>query len=203
MSEPLRVVQWTTGNIGRRSLHAIIGRPDLELVGVYAHGEEKVGRDAAELCGRPEPTGRAGHARRRRADRAASGRLLLQPVVAEHRASWCGCSRPASTSAPVPHGSRAASRAPRTAPGSRRRASRGAARSSAAAPTPASPTWSGWRSRVPARSWTRSRSPSRWTARRTSPPAPRPRWGSRSHRTHQGWPRAYAGRARCSPSRPR
>jgi 2,4-diaminopentanoate dehydrogenase len=54
---PLRVIQWTTGNIGRRSLHAIIGRPDLELVGVYAHGPDKVGRDAAELCGRAEPTG--------------------------------------------------------------------------------------------------------------------------------------------------
>ena len=25
---PLRVIQWTTGNIGRRSLHAIIGRDD-------------------------------------------------------------------------------------------------------------------------------------------------------------------------------
>lgn len=57
MGAPLRVVQWTTGNIGRRSLHAILGRPDLELVGVYAHGAEKVGRDAADLCGRPEPTG--------------------------------------------------------------------------------------------------------------------------------------------------
>src|SRR3954452_9477660 len=55
--QPLRVIQWTTGNIGRRSLHAIIGRPDLELVGVYAHGADKVGRDAAELCGRTEPTG--------------------------------------------------------------------------------------------------------------------------------------------------
>ena len=40
---PLRVIQWTTGNIGRRSLHAIIGRPDLELAGVYAHGADKVG----------------------------------------------------------------------------------------------------------------------------------------------------------------
>lgn len=56
-SRPLRVVQWTTGNIGRRSLHAIIGRPDMELVGVYAHGADKVGRDAAELAGWPEPTG--------------------------------------------------------------------------------------------------------------------------------------------------
>jgi hypothetical protein len=54
---PLRVIQWTTGNIGRRSLHAIIARPDLELVGVYAHGADKVGKDAAELCGWPEPTG--------------------------------------------------------------------------------------------------------------------------------------------------
>src|SRR5256885_14470215 len=56
-SRPLRVIQWTTGNIGRRSLHAIIGRPDMELVGVYAHGPDKVGGDAAELAGRTEPTG--------------------------------------------------------------------------------------------------------------------------------------------------
>ena len=57
MVEPLRVIQWTTGNIGRRSLHAVLARPDYRLVGVYAHGAEKVGRDAAELCGWPEPTG--------------------------------------------------------------------------------------------------------------------------------------------------
>jgi len=56
-SSPLRVVQWTTGNIGRRSLHAILTRPDLELVGVYAHGADKVGRDAAELAHLDEPTG--------------------------------------------------------------------------------------------------------------------------------------------------
>src|SRR5947209_18830009 len=54
---PLRVIQWTTGNIGRRSLHAIIGRPDMELVGVYAHGADKVGVDAAELAGWPQPAG--------------------------------------------------------------------------------------------------------------------------------------------------
>src|SRR5947209_5203973 len=54
---PLRVIQWTTGNIGRRSLHAIIGRSDMELVGVYAHGQDKVGVDAAELSGLAEPTG--------------------------------------------------------------------------------------------------------------------------------------------------
>jgi hypothetical protein len=55
--KPLRVIQWTTGNIGRRSLHAIIGRDDMELVGVYAHGTDKVGIDAAELAGVAEPTG--------------------------------------------------------------------------------------------------------------------------------------------------
>src|SRR6476619_885114 len=57
VERPLRVIQWTTGNIGRRSLHAIIGRDDMELVGVYAHGEDKVGVDAAELAGWPDPTG--------------------------------------------------------------------------------------------------------------------------------------------------
>lgn len=52
-----RVVQFSTGNVGRHSLWAIIGRPDLELVGVHAASLEKIGRDAAELCGRGEPTG--------------------------------------------------------------------------------------------------------------------------------------------------
>ncbi|MGW0160544.1 NAD(P)H-dependent amine dehydrogenase family protein [Mycobacterium sp. NPDC003323] len=54
---PLRVIQWTTGNIGKRSLHAILGRDDMELVGVYAHGADKVGVDAADLAGRSTPTG--------------------------------------------------------------------------------------------------------------------------------------------------
>ena len=52
-----RVIQWTTGNVGRRSLKAIITNPGLELVGVFAHGADKVGVDAAELCGWPVPTG--------------------------------------------------------------------------------------------------------------------------------------------------
>jgi 4-hydroxy-tetrahydrodipicolinate reductase len=46
-----RVVQWATGNIGTRSLRAVIEHPDLDLVGVYVYAEEKVGRDAGELCG--------------------------------------------------------------------------------------------------------------------------------------------------------
>lgn len=53
----LRVIQWTTGNVGRRALQAILGHPDLELVGVFAHNDDKKGVDAATLCGLPEPTG--------------------------------------------------------------------------------------------------------------------------------------------------
>jgi len=51
MSTPLRVVQWATGNIGTRSLRAVIEHPDLELVGVHVHADDKVGKDAGELCG--------------------------------------------------------------------------------------------------------------------------------------------------------
>ena len=34
----LRVIQWTTGNIGRRSLAAIIERDDFELVVAHTEG---------------------------------------------------------------------------------------------------------------------------------------------------------------------
>jgi 2,4-diaminopentanoate dehydrogenase len=55
--QPLRVVQWTTGNVGREAVAAILSHPELELVGVFAHDPAKVGHDAAELCGLVEPTG--------------------------------------------------------------------------------------------------------------------------------------------------
>jgi 4-hydroxy-tetrahydrodipicolinate reductase len=53
----LRVIQWTTGNVGRRALRAILRNPNFELVGVFAHSSEKIGVDAADLCGHDEPTG--------------------------------------------------------------------------------------------------------------------------------------------------
>jgi hypothetical protein len=53
---PYRVVQWATGNVGSRSLRAVIEHPNLELVGVYVFSEAKAGRDAGELCGL-QPTG--------------------------------------------------------------------------------------------------------------------------------------------------
>ncbi|WP_280269159.1 diacylglycerol kinase [Nocardia wallacei] len=52
-----RVVQWSTGNVGRWALRSIIARPELELVGVWVSGPDKAGRDAAELAGLDEPTG--------------------------------------------------------------------------------------------------------------------------------------------------
>ena len=48
----LRIVQWTTGNVGRQSAIAITENPGLELVGCYAWSADKVGRDVGELCGR-------------------------------------------------------------------------------------------------------------------------------------------------------
>jgi hypothetical protein len=47
----IRVVQWTTGNVGKRSVRAVVAHPDLELVGCYAWSADKVGVDAGELCG--------------------------------------------------------------------------------------------------------------------------------------------------------
>ena len=46
-----RVVQWTTGNVGKKSVHAIAENSSLELVGCYAWSPDKVGRDVGELCG--------------------------------------------------------------------------------------------------------------------------------------------------------
>ena len=51
-----RVVVWSTGGVGAIAIDAISRRPDLELVGVWVHSPEKVGRDAGELAG-IEPLG--------------------------------------------------------------------------------------------------------------------------------------------------
>ncbi|MEB3982954.1 dihydrodipicolinate reductase [Mycobacterium sp. 663a-19] len=53
---PYRVVQWSTGNIGKRALGILLDRDDLEVVGVHALGADKVGCDAGVLADRP-PTG--------------------------------------------------------------------------------------------------------------------------------------------------
>lgn len=50
---PYRIIQHSTGNVGRHALRAIIEHPDLELVGLWVHSPDKAGRDAGELCGLP------------------------------------------------------------------------------------------------------------------------------------------------------
>ena len=52
-----RVIQWSTGNVGIHTLHAIATSPELELAGLWVHSPAKAGKDAAELCGLSEPTG--------------------------------------------------------------------------------------------------------------------------------------------------
>ena len=49
-----RVIQWATGITGMMSLRHVIGRPDLELVGVRVYDPAKSGVDAGTLCGMDE-----------------------------------------------------------------------------------------------------------------------------------------------------
>jgi hypothetical protein len=52
----LKVIQWSTGNVGHHALRQIVQHPELDLVGLWVHSEDKVGRDAGELAGL-EPNG--------------------------------------------------------------------------------------------------------------------------------------------------
>lgn len=54
MTKPLRVIQWATGNIGTRSLRAVIEHPGMELAGLWVSNPDKLGKDAGELCGAPD-----------------------------------------------------------------------------------------------------------------------------------------------------
>lgn len=51
--DKLRVIQWTTGKVGKLALRGVLDDPRLELAGVYAWSPDKSGVDAGELCGRP------------------------------------------------------------------------------------------------------------------------------------------------------
>jgi len=75
-----RVVQWTTGNVGKRSVRAIATQPDLELVGCYAWSSEKVGTDVGALCGM-EPLGVA-------ATDDVDALLALQPDCVVYNPMW-------------------------------------------------------------------------------------------------------------------
>ena len=51
-----RVAVWGTGHSGLRALHAVIEHPYYDLVAVRVYNDDKVGKDAGELCGLA-PTG--------------------------------------------------------------------------------------------------------------------------------------------------
>jgi 2,4-diaminopentanoate dehydrogenase len=49
--EPLRIVTWSTGTVGRKAISGVLARPDMELVGGWVSSEAKDGRDLGELAG--------------------------------------------------------------------------------------------------------------------------------------------------------
>ena len=46
-----RVVEWSTGTVGKHAVAGILARPDLDLVGVWVSSDAKDGKDVGELCG--------------------------------------------------------------------------------------------------------------------------------------------------------
>lgn len=74
-----RVVEWSTGNVGRHAIAGIDARPDLELVGVWVSNPAKAGRDAGELAGLGRPLGVA-------ATTDVDALLALEPDCVVHTA---------------------------------------------------------------------------------------------------------------------
>lgn len=46
-----RVIQWSSGNVGKAIIRSIARRPELKLVGLYVHSAEKSGTDAGVIAG--------------------------------------------------------------------------------------------------------------------------------------------------------
>lgn len=57
---PHRVVQWSTGNVGRHALAGIDAHPELDLVGLFVSNPDKVGKDAGDLAGLGHAVGVSG-----------------------------------------------------------------------------------------------------------------------------------------------
>jgi 4-hydroxy-tetrahydrodipicolinate reductase len=75
----LRVVQWSTGNVGRHAIAGIAARPELELVGVWVSSDAKAGQDAGRLAGLDRDLGV-------RATTDADALLALRPDCIVHTA---------------------------------------------------------------------------------------------------------------------
>ena len=77
---PYRVVQWTTGNVGKSSVEALAKNPNYELVGCYAWSKDKAGQDVGELVG-IDPLGVA-------ATNDVDALLALKPDVVVYNPMW-------------------------------------------------------------------------------------------------------------------
>ena len=84
-SRTTRVVQWTTGNVGRRSVLAICANPELELVGCYAWSRDKVGQRRGRALWARRASGSPRDERPRRAPGPPPRLRRLQPKVARRR----------------------------------------------------------------------------------------------------------------------
>ncbi len=78
--DSIRVVQWTTGNVGVRSVRAILSHPALELAGCYAWSDEKAGTDVGTLVG-VDPIGIV-------ATRDVDALLALRPDCVSYNPMW-------------------------------------------------------------------------------------------------------------------
>src|ERR1700730_13145084 len=47
----IRVVQWTTGVVGKAAVRGIVRNPAMRLVGCYTQTSDKIGKDVGTLCG--------------------------------------------------------------------------------------------------------------------------------------------------------
>ncbi|MPY82192.1 MAG: diacylglycerol kinase [Actinophytocola sp.] len=74
-----RVVQWSTGNVGRHAIAGIDARGDLDLAGVWVSSDAKDGKDAGELAGLGRELGVA-------ATTDADALLALRPDCIVHTA---------------------------------------------------------------------------------------------------------------------
>ena len=77
---PYRVVQWTTGNVGKSSVEALAKNPNYELIGCYAWSKDKAGHDVGELVG-IEPLGIA-------ATNDVDALLALKPDCVIYNPMW-------------------------------------------------------------------------------------------------------------------
>ena len=96
-----RVIQWSTGNVGRHALRCIARHPDLELVGLWVHSPDKAGRDAGEIAGIGPPA----CWRRTTSTSCSRSTPIASPTPrpptsgrATRSRTWCASSRRARTS---------------------------------------------------------------------------------------------------------